>query len=159
MCISLLFKVLVLSPWLNGKHVEDFCFVSYNSLFRVQHYWNAQYVYWSVGELIPKKTKGKFYHINKFGCEKKKVKMLVAPLCPTLCDPMDCSLLGTSTQRSNPGLLHCGQFLYHLSHQGRPKMLVAWSCLTVCDPMDCSSPGMEFSRKKYLITFKLVSRP
>ena len=60
------------SPWLNGKHVEDFCFVSYHSLFRVQHYWNAQYVYWSVGELIPNKTKGKFYQINKFGCEKKK---------------------------------------------------------------------------------------
>ena len=25
------------------------------------------------------------------------------------------------TQGSNPGLLHCRQILYHLSHQGRPK--------------------------------------
>ena len=25
------------------------------------------------------------------------------------------------TQESNPGLLHCRQMLYHLSHQGSPK--------------------------------------
>ena len=62
--------------------------------------------------------------------------------CPTLCDPMDCSLSGSSvhgdspskntgvgchallqrifpTQGSNPGLLHCRQTLYCLSHQER----------------------------------------
>ena len=62
--------------------------------------------------------------------------------CVLLCDPMDCSLLGSSvhgdspgkntgvgchtllqgifpTQGSNPGLLHCRQILYRLSHQGR----------------------------------------
>ena len=62
------------------------------------------------------------------------------------CDPMDCSPPGSSvpgdspgkntgvgchallqgifpTQGSNPDLLNCGQFLYHLSHQGSPKML------------------------------------
>ena len=61
--------------------------------------------------------------------------------CPTLCNPMDCSLPGSFvhglfqaivlewianfllqgiflTQGSNPGLLHCRQALYHLSHQG-----------------------------------------
>ena len=61
--------------------------------------------------------------------------------CLTLCDPMDRSLPGSSvhgdspgrntravchsllqgifpTQGSNPGLPHCGQMLYHLSHQG-----------------------------------------
>jgi len=63
----------------------------------------------------------------------------VAQSCPTLCDPMDCSLPGSSvhgifqaivldchfllqgifpTQGSNPGLPHCGQILYRLSHQG-----------------------------------------
>ena len=62
----------------------------------------------------------------------------VAQSCPTLCDPMDTRLLrpwdflGTSTgvgchflfqgifpnQGSIPGLLHCRQTLYHLSHQG-----------------------------------------
>ena len=69
------------------------------------------------------------------------------PICvlvaQTLCDPMDSSPLGSSvhgilqariletlfqgchsllqgiflTQGSNPGLLHCRQILYHLSHQ------------------------------------------
>ena len=60
--------------------------------------------------------------------------------CPTLCNPMDCSLPGSSvlgdspgkntrvgclqgifpTQGSYPGLLHCRCILYHLSHQGSP---------------------------------------
>ena len=67
----------------------------------------------------------------------------VAWLCPTLCDPMDCSLPGSSahgifqaivlewiaisfsrgifpTQGSNWGLPHCRQILYLLSHQGSP---------------------------------------
>ena len=71
---------------------------------------------------------------------------LIAQSCPTLCDPMDCSPLGSSvhgdspdknsgvsghallqgifpTQRSNPGLPHCRWILYHLSHQGNPRML------------------------------------
>ena len=64
--------------------------------------------------------------------------VLVAQLCPTLCDSMDCSPPGSSaygilqarildcgslhqgkfpTQGSNPGLLHCRWILYHLSHQ------------------------------------------
>ena len=65
----------------------------------------------------------------------------VAQLCPTLCDPMDCSPPGSSahgnspgkstgvgchallqgifpTQGSNPELLYCRRILYHLSHQG-----------------------------------------
>ena len=64
---------------------------------------------------------------------------LVLQSCLTLCDPMDCSLPGSSvhgdspgkntrvgchfflqgiypTQESNPGLPHCRQILYHLSH-------------------------------------------
>ena len=63
---------------------------------------------------------------------------LVTQLCPTLCDPRDCSPPGISihgdspgqntgvgyyfllqgnfpTQASNPGLLHCRQILYQLS--------------------------------------------
>ena len=65
----------------------------------------------------------------------------IAQLCPTLFDPMDCSPPGSSvhgdspgkntrvschallegifpSQGSNPGLLHCRQILYRLSHQG-----------------------------------------
>ena len=71
---------------------------------------------------------------------------LVTQSCLTLCNPMDCSLLGSPvhgdspgkntwvgclallqgifpTQRSNPGLPHCRQTHYHLSHQGSPWIL------------------------------------
>ena len=66
---------------------------------------------------------------------------LVARLCSTLCDPIDCSLPGSSvhgdslgkntvvaghaflqgifpSKGSNPGLLDYRRILYHLSHQG-----------------------------------------
>ena len=66
---------------------------------------------------------------------------LVAQSCLTLCNPMNCNLPGSfvhgdfpgkntrvgchallqgisSTQASNPGLPHCRQIIYHLSHQG-----------------------------------------
>ena len=68
---------------------------------------------------------------------------LVAQLCPTLCDSMDCSPPGTSvhgdspgkntgmgchtllqgifpTQELNPGLPHCRRILYCLRHQKSP---------------------------------------
>ena len=61
-----------------------------------------------------------------------KVKVLVAQLCPALCDPMDCpwaspgknigvgchSLLQGifPTQGLSPSLLHCMQILYHLCY-------------------------------------------
>ncbi|CAM9291712.1 unnamed protein product [Rangifer tarandus platyrhynchus] len=72
------------------------------------------------------------------------MKVLVTQLCPTLCDPMNCSPPRSSihgilrarilelgshfflqgvflTQGLNPGLLHCRQILYHLTHQGSPS--------------------------------------
>ena len=73
---------------------------------------------------------------------------LVAQSCPTLCDPMDCSSLPSSsvhgdspgknsevgchfllqgifpTQGLKPGLLHCRQILSCLSHQGNLRCLV-----------------------------------
>ena len=71
---------------------------------------------------------------------------LIVQLCPTLCDPMDCSLPGSCvhgdspgkntgvgchallqgifpTQGSNSGLPHCRQILYHLSRQGSTRIL------------------------------------
>ena len=74
------------------------------------------------------------------------VLCLVAQLCLTLCDPLDCTPAGSSvhgilqvkntgvvchallqgifpTQGLNPGLPHCRQILYHLSHQGSPRIL------------------------------------
>ena len=70
-----------------------------------------------------------------------------AQSCPTLCNPMDCSLSGSSiheifpgksagldchfllqgifpTQESNLGLPHCRQTLYRLSHQGLKQILI-----------------------------------
>ena len=70
---------------------------------------------------------------------------LITKSCPTLCNPVDCSLPGSSvhgilqarilewethfllqgifmTQELNRGLLHCRQILYRLSHQGIPKL-------------------------------------
>ena len=83
---------------------------------------------------------------------KVKSESEVVQLSPTLKDPMDCSLPGSSvhggspgkssevgchglllgifpTQGLNPSLLHCRQILYHLSHQGSPRILdwVAYS--------------------------------
>ena len=74
------------------------------------------------------------------------VRCLVAQSCSTLCNPMDCSLPGSSvhgdspgkhtgvdchallqrifpTQGSNPGFPHCRRILNLLSHQGGPNFL------------------------------------
>ena len=74
------------------------------------------------------------------------VLCLFTQSCPTLCEPVDCSLPGSSvhsdspgkntrlgchallqgifpTQGSNPGLPHCRWILYHRSHQGSPRIL------------------------------------
>ena len=78
------------------------------------------------------------------GCVCVCVCVLVAQMCPALCEPIDCSPPGSSvpeilqarilewgshsllqgifpTQGSNPGLLHCWQILYQLSHKGSPN--------------------------------------
>ena len=97
---------------------------------------------------------------------KWKWKVIFTKLCLMFFDPMDCSLLSSSPWNSpskntgvgrhsllqeifpirglNPGLLHCRQILYCLSHQGSPiatEVLFTQSCPTLCDPMDCSPPG------------------
>ena len=93
--------------------------------------------------------------------------VLVAQLCPTLCDSMDYSPPGSSvrgdspgknigvvchdllqgifpTQGSNPGLPYCRCVLYHratweaLYVHCAVLRLVAHSCLTLCNPMDYS---------------------
>ena len=76
-----------------------------------------------------------------------KVKVLFAQSCPTVCDPMDCTLPGSSvhrilqarilewvaiqfsrgislTQGLNLGLHHCRQILYCLSHQRSPILVI-----------------------------------
>ena len=87
-----------------------------------------------LGVTKKKKSKGEFWCCS------------VAQSCPTLCNPTDCSLPGTSVhedfagkntgvgchallqgifpaQGLNPGLSHCRWILYCLSHQGSPRIL------------------------------------
>ena len=70
--------------------------------------------------------------------EKKKVKVLVTQLCPTLCDPMDCSPPGSSVY----GIL-----------QARRLELVPFP-----SPRDLSDPGIE-SRSPALQADSLPSEP
>ena len=106
---------------------------------------------------------------------------LVTQLCPTLCDSMDCSLPGSSvhgdstgknigvgchalqgifpTQGSIPGLLHCGQILYQLSHQGSPR-IVEW----VAYPFsrELPDPGIELGSpalQVYSLPTELCRKP
>ena len=93
------------------------------------------------------------------------INKVKAQSCPTLCDPIDCSLPGSSvcgifqatvlewiaiffsrgifpTQGLNPGLPHCRQTLYCLSHQGSwvPKNLWFWTVVlekTLESTLDC----------------------
>ena len=81
------------------------------------------------------------------GCLLKAFMKVKVKSCLTLCNPMDCSLPGSSnpwdfpgkstgvgchfllqgifpTQGLKPGLSHCKQILYHLSHQGSPILLL-----------------------------------
>ena len=44
------------------------------------------------------------------------------------------------TQESNPGLLHCRQILYHLSHQGRTEHFACF--VPFCVPALCVVPGV-----------------
>ena len=79
--------------------------------------------------------------LNYKYCVKSESESVSCTLCLTLCDPMDWRLLcpwnspvknigvgghllfqGISlTQGLNPGLLHCRQILYHLSHPRSPN--------------------------------------
>ena len=62
-------------------------------------------------------------------------KVKVIQLCPTLCDPMDCTVHGIlqarilewlafpSSRGLNPVLLHCRRILYQPSHKRSPRIL------------------------------------
>ena len=97
------------------------------------------------------------------------VYVLVTQSCPAPCDPMDCSLPGSSvhgilqarilewvaipqgifpTRGSNPGFLHCREILYPLSHQGSPlgngnhaKMALG--------PIEPKCSGSELEQRKW----------
>ena len=84
------------------------------------------------------------------------MKVKIAQLCPTLWDPIyspwnspdqntgvgSLSLLQRifPTQGSNPGLLHCRQILYQLSHRETQKY---WNGQPIPSPADLSNPGIQ----------------
>ena len=69
-------------------------------------------------------------------CRKVKSESEVAQSCPTLSDPMDCSLPGSSVRGIfQARLLEWGAIAFSSS--------VTQSCPTLCDPMDCSPPGFS----------------
>ena len=98
-----------------------------------------------------------------------KVKGLVVQSCLILCEPTDCSLPGSPVHRilqarvlewvsspgqgSNPGLLHCRQIIYHLSHQTRSFFrclppLVEYSGLWSQHPIPVFSRPVIFTNAK-----------
>ena len=66
---------------------------------------------------------------------------LVTQSCPTLCNPMDCSLPGSSAHVDSPGKSNgvgCHFLLQCMKVKSEKE--VAQLCLTLGDPMDCSLP-------------------
>ena len=90
-------------------------------------------------------------------CMKVKSKSQVARSCPTLSDPMDCSLPGSSVHGIfQARVLEWGAIafsslslyiynwitlLYNWNTVNQFSS-VAQSCPTLCDPMNCSTPGL-----------------
>ena len=96
-----------------------------------------------------------------------------AQSCPALCNPTNCRPPGSSvhgilqarrlewvaiplsrgsslTQGSSPGILHCRQILYHLSHYMLACMLSGvWLFVTPWTVAHQASLSVEFSRQEY----------
>ena len=89
-----------------------------------------------------------------------KLKVLVAQLSLTLCDPVDCTPPGSSVHVNcpgkntgvgcrallqgifpTPGLLHCRRILSHLSHLGSPQVLPESVLLYTCVCKDVFRSG------------------
>ena len=109
--------------------------------FSRQEYWSGQWIP-SPGYLLDPGIKPSSLVLQTVSLPSDPLVCLVAQLCLTLCNPVDCSPPGSCpwdspgkstgvgchallqgifpAQGLNQGLLHCKQFLYHLSHQGSP---------------------------------------
>ena len=75
-------------------------------------------------------------------CMKMKSESEVAQSCPTLPDPTDCSLPGSSIH----GIFQAGVLEWVAIAFSRFSSVqfssVTQSCPTLCDPMNCSTPGL-----------------
>ena len=70
--------------------------------------------------------------------------MCCAQSCPTLCNPMDCSLPGSSVHGISQARIL--EWLPFPSPKRKISSVqfssVTQSCPTLCDPMNCSTPGL-----------------
>ena len=76
-------------------------------------------------------------------CMKVKSEREVAQSCPTLSDPMDCSLPGPWDFPGRSTGVGCHCLLQCMKVKSESE--VAQSCLTFSDPMDCSPPGSSIN--------------
>ena len=75
---------------------------------------------------------------------KVKSESEVAQSCPTLSDPKDCSLPGSSVHGIfQARVLEWGA----IAKKDEMKVKAVQSCLTLCDPMNCSTPGLPVSER------------
>ena len=76
-------------------------------------------------------------------CMKVKSESEVTQSCPTLSDPMDCSLPGSSVHGIfQAGLLEWGAIAFSERSFSVQFSSVAPSCPTLCDPTNRSTPGL-----------------
>ena len=100
--------------------------------------------------------------------------LVITQSCPALCEPMDCSLPGSSvhgihqarilsgwafpsqgifpTQGLNPSLLHCRQNLYHLNHKGSP-LFPYWLLQNIEHISLCYTPGPCWLSRSLCVTY------
>ena len=75
-------------------------------------------------------------------CMKLKSESEVAQSCPTLHDPVVCSLPGSFVHGIfQARVLECGTIAFLRQKTTELESKVAQSCPTPSDPMDCSLPG------------------
>ena len=73
---------------------------------------------------------------------KVKNESEVAQSCPTLSDPMDCSLPGSSVHGIfQAGVLEWGAIAFSVVGGAAAAAKSLQLCLTLCDPIDGSPPG------------------
>ena len=73
---------------------------------------------------------------------KVKNESEVAQSCPTLSDPMDCSLPGSSVHGIfQAGVLEWGAIAFSVVGGAAAAAKSRQLCLTLCDPIDGSPPG------------------
>ena len=88
------------------------------------------------------KKRGKIWIIHKLCWYAAAASAKSFQLCPTLCDPIDGSPLGSPCPWDSPGKntgVGCHFLLQCMKVKSESE--VAQSCLTLSDPMDCSLPG------------------